>query len=215
MLADLPLRYGIGTGRHYSDIGGGMLTGVIVERATGLRLDEYLRRVVYGPLGMTDTGYTPDPSLRHRLAATSLGNPYEYHMVATGSSSPVADDLDPAEFAWWRDYTLLGEANDGNAWYEWQGVAGHAGLFSTARDVAIFCQAVNNGGGYGNARLASPQTLASFLVEPYDAGQAVSFRSTACRARHARRTGSEASVMAASPGPSSCSTRAATSSWSF
>jgi CubicO group peptidase (beta-lactamase class C family) len=176
-LAGLPLRYGIGVARHYSDIGGGMLPGVIVERATGQRLDAYLRSAVYGPLGMTDTGFTPDPSRRHRIAATSLGNPYEYSMIATGSPYPVVDDPDPADFPDWRQDSLVGEANDGNAWYGWEGVAGHAGLFSTARDIAVFSQALNNGGGYGNARLASPGIVASFLVEPYDSGQAISFRS--------------------------------------
>lgn len=174
-LATVPLRYGIGTVRRYSDIGGGMLPGVMIERATGQRLDDFLRSEIYEPLGMTDTAFNPDPALRYRIAATSFGNPYEYRMIDTGSPYPVADTGHAADFDGWRDYTLVGEVNDGNAWYGWQGVAGHAGLFSTARDLATYGQTLNNGGGYGNVQLASAETVNSFLVEPYDSSQAISF----------------------------------------
>jgi len=174
-LADVPLRYPIGSGRHYSDIGGGMLPGVIIERVTGQSLDSYLRNEIYLPLGMKDTQYRPPASLRERIAATSFGNPYEYRMINTGVPYPVEDTGRADDFPDWRNYTLVGEANDGNAWYGWQGVAGHAGLFSTARDLAIYGQTLNNGGGYGNVKLASAKTVESFLVEPYDAGQAVGF----------------------------------------
>jgi CubicO group peptidase (beta-lactamase class C family) len=176
-LAGLPLRYAIGAGHHYSDIGGGMLPGAIIERVTGQRLDQYLRGEIYQPLGMTDTGYTPDATLRNRIAATSFGNPYEYTMINTGRPYPVADKGRSADFDGWRDHALVGEANDGNTAYGWQGVAGHAGLFSTAKDLAIYGQTLNNGGGYANARLASADTVNSFLVEPYDSGQAIWFRS--------------------------------------
>ncbi|HLT83393.1 MAG TPA: serine hydrolase, partial [Phototrophicaceae bacterium] len=71
--------------------------------------------------------------------------------------------------------TLVGEVNDGNAWYGWEGVAGHAGLFSTARDLAIYGQTLVNGGGYADARLASAETVAQFLEPQYDAGQVLGF----------------------------------------
>jgi CubicO group peptidase (beta-lactamase class C family) len=174
-LAGVPLRYEIDTGRRYSDIGGGMLPGVMIERATGQRLDDYLRAEIYGPLSMTDTDFTLDAVPRSRIAATSFGNPYEYRMIETGSPYPVADTGRAEDFDGWRDYTLVGETNDGNAWYGWQGIAGHAGLFSTARDLAIYGQTLNNGGGYANAQLASAETVSSFLVEPSDSGQAVGF----------------------------------------
>jgi CubicO group peptidase (beta-lactamase class C family) len=176
-VAGVPLRYGIDTGRRYSDIGGGMLPGVMVERATGRRLDDYLRTEVHEPLGMTDTGFTPGAALRDRIAATSFGNPYEYRMIDTGTPYPVADTGRAAGFDGWRDYTLVGEVNDGNAWYGWKGVSGHAGLFSTARDLAVYGQTLNNGGAYGDVRLASAETVTSFLVEPSDRGQAIGFRS--------------------------------------
>ena len=173
-VANLGLRYGIGEGHHYSDLGF-MLLGVIVERVTGRPLDDYVRSEIHEPLGMTDTWFTPDPALRGRIAATSFGNPYEHRMIATGSPYPV--DGRPDDFDGWRDSTLLGEVNDGNAWYAWGGVAGHAGLFSTAGDLAVFGQALVNGCGYGPARLASANTVNAFLTEPYDEGQAIGFRS--------------------------------------
>jgi CubicO group peptidase (beta-lactamase class C family) len=174
-LAGVPLRYGIDTGRHYSDIGGGMLPGVMIERATGQRLDDYLRTEIHEPLGMTDTGFTPDANLRSRIAATSFGNPYEYRMIETGNPYPVADTGRADDFDGWRDYTLVGEVNDGNSWYGWEGVSGHAGLFSTARDLAVYGQMLNNGGGYADVKVASANTLDTFLAEPSDSGQAIGF----------------------------------------
>lgn len=173
-LTELDLRYETGSQRRYSDIGF-MLLGVIVERVSGQPLDEYVSEHVHGPLGMADTSFVPDPSLRDRIAATSLGNSYEYNMIATGSPYPIVGDLDPADFTDWRDYTLVGEVNDGNAWYGWEGVAGHAGLFSTARDLAIYGQTMVNGGGYGNAELASRATVEEFLSPQHDAGQVLGF----------------------------------------
>lgn len=171
-LAGLDLRYEAGEARRYSDIGF-MLLGVVVERLTGQPLDDYVREAVHGPLGMADAGFTPDPDLRPRIAATSLGNAYEYRMIETGSPYPV--DGDPDDFDGWRDYTLVGEVNDGNAWYGWEGVAGHAGLFSTARDLAIYGQTLVNGGGYADAEVASAAVVDDFLREPYDSGQALGF----------------------------------------
>jgi serine-type D-Ala-D-Ala carboxypeptidase len=171
-LADLELRYPIGDARRYSDIGF-MLLGAIVEEVTGTPFDDHVAATVYAPLGMDVTGFTPDASLRDRIAATSHGNPFEYSMIETGSPYPV--DGDPADFDGWRNYTLVGEVNDGNAWYGWQGVAGHAGLFSTARDLAIFGQTLINGGGYGDHTLVSPQTVDTFLATPFDANQAHGF----------------------------------------
>lgn len=173
-LAGLDLRYETGTQRRYSDIGF-MLLGVIVERVSGQPLDEYVREHVHGPLGMTDTSFRPDPALRDRIAATSLGNSYEHTMIETGSPYPIVGDLSPEEFTDWRDYTLVGEVNDGNAWYGWEGLAGHAGLFSTARDLAIYGQTLVNGGGYADARLASAETVAEFLEPQYDSGQVLGF----------------------------------------
>jgi serine-type D-Ala-D-Ala carboxypeptidase len=171
-LADLELRYGIGEARRYSDIGF-MLLAAVVEAVTRTPFDEHVETTICQPLGMVDTGFTPDAALRDRIAATSHGNPYEYSMIETGWPYPVEGD--PADYDGWRDHTLVGEVNDGNAWYGWEGVAGHAGLFGTAGDLAILGQMLINGGGYADHTLASPETVTTFLETPFDAHQAHGF----------------------------------------
>ena len=94
-------------------------------------------------------------------------------MIATGSPYPVEGD--PDDFDGWRDYTLVGEVNDGNAFYAWGGVAGHAGLFSSARDLTVFGQTLLNGGGYDTFRLASDEVVAEFTSDQFDRGQGLGF----------------------------------------
>ena len=174
-LASLPRRYGITEKRAYSDIGF-MLLGKIVEQISKMPLNDYVYTFVHQPLGMNRTRYLPPESWLDNIAATSQGNPYEQHMVNSSTPYPVVENP-PFErnFDGYRDYTLTGEANDGNAWYALEGVAGHAGLFSALPDLAIYCQTLLNGGGYGNAMLTGPETLAAFLNTPYDTGQALGF----------------------------------------
>ena len=171
-IANVDLRYPVGQGRHYSDLGF-MLLGEIVCRITNGPLDSYVDRAVYRPLGMTDTCYRPPQGLRSRIAATSLGNPFEHTMIRTKEPYPV--DGDPSEFAGWRDYTLVGEVNDGNAFHCFAGVAGHAGLFSTARDLAVLGQTLLNGGGYGIVQLCSPAVVEEFTSDQADYGQGLGF----------------------------------------
>jgi CubicO group peptidase (beta-lactamase class C family) len=134
LVQSLPLRRPPRTGRHYSDLGF-MLLGEIVARVHDEPLDHLARRKVFEPLQMARTGYRP----RGRAAptegavATSLGDWYERRMVDTGSPYPVG--LDGAAFAGWRTHTLVSEANDGNCWHAFHGVAGHAGLFTSASDL--------------------------------------------------------------------------------
>ena len=166
----LPLRYEVGAGRHYSDLGF-MLLAELVQRETGRDFADYVAEVVHEPLGMDDTAFSPGQGTPG-IAATSLGNTYEPRMVATGSPYPI---LEPAPFDDWRDYTLVGEVNDGNAHYAFGGVAGHAGLFATARDLATFGQTLLNGGGYDTARLASEGVVAEFTRDQYQRGQGLGF----------------------------------------
>lgn len=94
----------------YSDLGAIWMTD-LVERAYGTRLDTLLERRVFGPLGMFDTRYLPPASWRARIAPT---------------------ENDP-----WRGRVLRGEVHDENA-ARLDGVSGHAGLFSSARDLLRF-----------------------------------------------------------------------------
>ena len=120
----------------YSDIGA-ILLGKIVERVSGERLDQYLQRHVFGPLGMTDTGYRPDSSLLPRIAPT---------------------ENDP-----WRGRHLRGEVHDENA-AALGGISAHAGIFSSARDLGRLAQAYLNGGLLDGGRLASAATIRQFTT---------------------------------------------------
>jgi CubicO group peptidase (beta-lactamase class C family) len=85
---------------------------------------------------MRDTRFRPDPSLHARIAAT---------------------EFDSARGHIW------GEVHDPNAW-ALGGVAGHAGLFSSARDLAVFAQLLLNGGEYGGVRILRPETVARWTT---------------------------------------------------
>ena len=119
---------------EYSDLGADML-GFTVEAITGEKLDAFLERRVFGPLGMTDTHFRPDASLRGRIAPTELTPP--------------------------RGYPLRGEVHDENA-YALGGVAGHAGLFSTVSDLSMFAQMMLNGGSFNGTRIVSDSTVRLF-----------------------------------------------------
>lgn len=126
----------------YSDIGL-IVLGVLVERVTGQGLATAVQDAVIAPLGLKDTGYNPAASLRQRIAATEY-EPY----VNRGM--------------------VWGEVHDENAW-SLGGVAGHAGLFSTVDDMAIFCQMLLNGGTYAGKRILAESTVRAALVN-YNAG---------------------------------------------
>jgi CubicO group peptidase (beta-lactamase class C family) len=119
---------------EYSDLGADML-GFVVEAVSGERLDTFLEERVFGPLGMTDTHFRPADSLRSRIAPTEVAPP--------------------------RGYPLQGEVHDENA-YALGGVAGHAGLFSTAADLSIFAQMMLDGGEYNGQRIIADSTIALF-----------------------------------------------------
>lgn len=115
----LPLDYMPGDSTVYSDIGL-MTTAFIVEMVSGVPLDQFLEEEVWHPLGMLDTGFRPDTTARPRIAPTEIDVGF-------------------------RDRHVHGEVHDENA-YAIGGVAGHAGLFSSARDLAVFASALLGGG---------------------------------------------------------------------
>jgi CubicO group peptidase (beta-lactamase class C family) len=125
-----------GTRMVYSDHGF-ILLGALVEEVAGEPLDAYLARRVYAPLGMQSTMYLPPAALR----------PF----TAPGASRSN------------QGHVLRGVVHDANA-YRLGGVAGHAGLFSTARDLAVYSQTLLNGGSYGTQRVYSPETVRRFTT---------------------------------------------------
>jgi len=128
-LCTLELEASPGAQVQYSDLGMAMIRAV-VGRVAGEDLPPLLGRTVFAPLAMRDTEYLPSPEQRRRAAATEDGNRFEQGMVARAG----------LHFAGWRTGVLVGEVDDGNTHYALGGISSHAGLFSTAGDLARFGQ---------------------------------------------------------------------------
>jgi CubicO group peptidase (beta-lactamase class C family) len=134
-----PLKYKPGTGGMYSDWDMVVLQAVI-ERIARQPLDSFAAHRVYGPMGMRDTRFTPDLTDARLL------------------SRIVATEIDTA-----RGGLLRGVVGDRNAW-ALGGVAGHAGLFSSARDLAVFAQMLLDGGYHQGRALLHPETVARWTA---------------------------------------------------
>ena len=111
--------------------------GKLVELATGQPLDQVVHDRITGPLGMRDTGYNPPASELDRIAATEYQTAPPRGMVR-------------------------GSVHDENAW-ALNGVAGHAGVFSTADDLAVLAQTIINGGSYGDTRILSEDSVDALM----------------------------------------------------
>jgi CubicO group peptidase (beta-lactamase class C family) len=136
LIYDTPLEYKPGTGFVYSDLGADLL-GMVVESITGEGLDTFLKWRVFDPLGMNDTGFRPADSVIARVAPTEVSPP--------------------------RGYPIKGEVHDENA-YALGGVAGHAGLFGTASDLAVFAQMLLDGGTYNGVHIVADSTIKQFTA---------------------------------------------------
>lgn len=128
-ICELSLQNPVGEKFVYSDVNF-ITLGEIVRRVSGLSVNEFSRKEVFDKLGMRETGYLPASDLRARAAPTEQRNG-----------------------EWMR-----GEVHDPRA-YELGGVAGHAGLFSTVQDLAVYAQMMLNEGEYGGIRVLSPTTV--------------------------------------------------------
>lgn len=160
---------------HYSDLGF-MTLGYIVESVSGKSLDEYVLSEIYTPLGLKQTLYNPKTKFGiNNIAATSLGNPYEYKMVDEENYPNFGYDTTKDQalfktFDGWRKYVLRGEVNDGNAAMATNGVAGHAGLFSTANDLAVLTQLMLNKGEYEGVRIYNADVVDLFTSKQTNTG---------------------------------------------
>ena len=142
-----PLRNPPGTRFTYSDIGF-IALGEVVKRVSGMPLDQFAKQNIFLPLHMRDTGFRPAAALRPRIAPTEKRR---------GQLSYLGDT--PANIGAEGDVWLRGQVHDPTS-YRMNGVAGHAGLFSTGRDLAIYCQMILSGGEYGGIRVLSPLSVA-------------------------------------------------------
>jgi CubicO group peptidase (beta-lactamase class C family) len=120
----------------YSDLNY-ILLGVALERVTGQRLDRLATREIIAPLGLKRTMFNPPPELKREIAATEHGQSFEHANADCDAEMRGRNDTARVVNAaphQWRKGIIWGEVHDGNAHYL-NGIAGHAGLFSTAREV--------------------------------------------------------------------------------
>jgi CubicO group peptidase (beta-lactamase class C family) len=136
-IRDETLLFAPGERFEYSNIGFALL-GEIVERITGRSLSDWAQRRIFAPLNMKDSMFNPPAHLRPRIAPTDLDNTLRMRLLHGEVRSPTA----------W----LMG------------GVSGHSGLFSTATDLAAFCQMMLNGGIYAHQRLLRRSLLEQFTA---------------------------------------------------
>jgi CubicO group peptidase (beta-lactamase class C family) len=138
----LKLRAAPKTKFMYSDVGF-ILLADLIKKKTGKNVHEFSQENLFVPLGMRETGYVPRQELRERAAVT-----------------------EQREGRW-----MQGEVHDPRA-YRLAGIAGHAGLFSTAQDLAIFAQMLASGGEYQGTRILKPQTWKT-MTASYDVSSGV------------------------------------------
>jgi len=132
-----PLEYEPGTKMIYSDLGI-ILLAEIIHRLTGKALDVLTHDNIFSPLGMNHSMYLPPKKIWPTIAPTEIDNQLRHRLIQ-------------------------GEVHDENA-FAIGGVSGHAGLFSTAPDLAAFCQMLLNGGVYAHQRIVRRATIAQFTV---------------------------------------------------
>jgi uncharacterized protein YbbC (DUF1343 family)/CubicO group peptidase (beta-lactamase class C family) len=135
----------------YSDINF-FLLGDIVSRITGQSLDAYLKARVFGPLGMTETGFQPPKALLPRIAPTERCAEQDAWPCKRPDAAP-----------------LRGVVHDPTA-RRMGGIAGHAGLFSTARDLKLFARMLLGKGRLGTTRVMSAATVTAMSSPQTPAG---------------------------------------------
>ena len=161
-IRNMPLAWGVGEARHYSDLGF-MLLGYIVEHVSRTPLDVFVSQNLYQPLGLRNTTFNPKKIGIADFAATEQGNVYEKHMVY-GPNFGYGYKGDPMSWNAWRDHVLVGEVDDGNSFYANGGVAGHAGLFSTGAELRVLLDLLKNRGTYGGHSYIRPGVIDRFLT---------------------------------------------------
>jgi CubicO group peptidase (beta-lactamase class C family) len=134
-IVERPLIYEPGTSYKYSDFGP-ILTAKVCELVSGKSFEKLASSYVFKPLGMRNTFFNPDSSLFSGLAPTEIDRSYQRGLVH-------------------------GVVHDERAW-QLGGVAGHAGLFSTAEDLAAYAQMMIDSGFFGGKRLFSKAIIDEF-----------------------------------------------------
>ena len=139
------LKYDVGSKQVYSDLGF-MLLGHIIEMLTGTSLDKAVSQFVLGPLGLKTTSFI------------------DLSMIKRRGIHPVKDLIAPTEDCSWRKRVLCGEVHDDNAW-AMGGIAGHAGIFSSASDVHRFASEMIDA-YHGRSNYLTRETVRRFWTGP-------------------------------------------------
>ena len=147
-----PLQSGPGEVYRYADINY-ILLGALIEKLTGQTEDNYVQQNIFAPLGMTETRYLPPASLLPRIAPTAIDD-----------QSRAEPDKNP-NFG----HLLRGTVHDPTA-RRMGGVAGHAGVFSTAHDVSIFAQALLDRLANRPSRFPLQQATVALMTTPQQPG---------------------------------------------
>jgi uncharacterized protein YbbC (DUF1343 family)/CubicO group peptidase (beta-lactamase class C family) len=143
---ELQPSYEPGTRFVYSDVGF-IVAAEIVRRVSGKPIDQFARENIFAPLKMKDTAYLPIEKGPERDGVSNSKS--QISNLPTERIAPT----ETREGRWMR-----GEVHDPRS-YEMSGIAGHAGLFSTADDLAIFCRMILNKGESSGVRILSPYTI--------------------------------------------------------
>lgn len=136
----------VGSKMIYSDVNF-IVLAELVKRLSGKPVDQFARENIFEPLGMKDTGFNPVVTLKPRIAPTEQRGGAEQNRTREGAAKEGATNQ--------PEHWMRGEVHDPRS-FLLGGVAGHAGLFSTADDLAIYCQMILNGGEYQGRRILSP-----------------------------------------------------------
>lgn len=149
-IGELPLEYPTGKATVYSDFGP-ILLALAIQRITGEPFDEWVRANIFAPLGMRETMFNP---LQQAIVNSGTGAAPEAMALLSRIAPTEIDTL-------FRHQHMHGRVHDANA-FAIGGIAGHAGLFSSARDLARFAQMLLNGGQLNGKQLLRPETIAYF-----------------------------------------------------
>lgn len=147
----------------YSDVDY-MILGMIIERITKMQLDKYVESKIYAPLGLTHTVFNPLEKgfSRNDCAATEINGNTRGRTIT---------------FPNIRTKVIQGQVHDEKSFYSMGGVSGHAGLFSTLKDLAVLCQVMLNNGTYGHVRLWNKSIQDIFVAaHPLDHGYGLGWR---------------------------------------
>lgn len=155
MIYELRPSYEPGTRFVYSDVGF-IVAAEIVRRVSGKPLDQFALRSIFAPLGVTDTFFASAHTLLHGDINERGVRQNENLADAQKAYKRIIERIAPTEMREGR--WMRGEVHDPRS-YELGGVAGHAGLFSTADDLAAFCQMILNRGEYNGIRILAPYTV--------------------------------------------------------